>query len=303
MKVSIVIPTYNEEKTILKKLENTLQLNYPKEKMEIVISDSSDDRTVELIEEYFRQRRDPKLILHHEDERKGVAYADNVGFSSASGDIIVRTDADVLLHVDALIHAVNSFRDGRIGCVTGRPSPLGSPDEKKYRDINTKIQEWESRIDSTLIAHGPFTAFRRELFRPINQDSLADDSEISINIRRQGYRCILNPEIIFYEKTSEEGRGEQKIRRASGMIRLLWRNKTFLFNPMYGGYGMIVFPFNFFVMIVLPIILSPLLLLLMAFGIGGGTLLETEQFLLKGMYRLISKKATVYWEPDKYIRS
>ncbi len=87
------------------------------------------------------------------------------------------------------------------------------------------------------------------------------------------------------------------------MIRLLWRNKTFLFNPMYGGYGMIVFPFNFFVMIVLPIILSPLLLLLMAFGIGGGTLLETEQFLLKGMYRLISKKATVYWEPDKYIRS
>lgn len=303
MRVSIVIPTYNEENTIIKKLDNTLCLNYPREDIEIVISDSSNDRTMELIEEYFSQDRGVRLILHHEDERRGVSYADNVGFSLATGDIILRTDADVLLDGDALSHAIDSFRDGNVGCVTGRPYSLGSGREKKYRNINTKIQILESRIDSTLIAHGPFTAFRRELFIPIDEDSLADDSEISIKIRKQGYRCILNPEIIFYEKTSEEGRGEQKVRRASGMIRLLWRNKALLFNPKYGKYGMIIFPFNFFVMIVLPILLSPLLLLLMIFRVRGGTVLEAEQFLLKGMYRLISKKATVQWEQDKYIRS
>jgi len=303
VKISIVIPTYNEEKTIIKKLDNTLDLNYPKEDMDIVISDCSDDRTVGLVKEYFSQKRDVKLILHHEDERKGVSYADNVGFSLASGDIIVRTDADVLLDENALIYALNSFSDKEIGCVTGRPFSLGCDQEKNYRDINTKIQQWESKIDSTLIAHGPFTAFRRELFRPIDEDSLADDSEISIKIRKQGYRCILNSDIIFYEKTSEEGREEQKIRRASGLIRLLWRNKTLFLNPKYGKYGLIVFPFNFFVMIILPIILSPLLLLLVALKVRGGMVLETEQFLLKGMYRLISNKATVYWEPDTYIRS
>ncbi len=302
MKVSIVIPTYNEENTIIKKLENTLGLYYPKEDMEIVISDCSSDRTVKLVKEYFSQRRDVKLIIHHEDERKGVSYADNVGFSLASGDIIVRTDADVLLDENALIYALNSFSDKKIGCVTGRPFSLGCGLEKKYRDINTRIQEWESKIDSTLIAHGPFTAFRRELFRPIDEDSLADDSEISIKIRKQGYRCILNPDILFYEKTSEEGREEQKIRRASGLVRLLWRNKILFLNPKYGKYGMIVYPFNFFVMIILPIILSPLLLLLVALKVRGGTVLETEQFLLKGMYRLISNKATVYWEPDANIR-
>lgn len=303
MRISVVIPTYNEEKTIIKKLDNTLNLNHPKEDLEIVISDSSNDRTMELIEEYFGQGRSVKLVIHHEDERRGVSYADNVGFSLASGDIIVRTDADVLLDENALLYAINSFSDEEIGCVTGRPFPLGSGLEKKYRDINTRIQELESKIDSTLIAHGPFTAFRRELFRPIDEDSLADDSEISIKIRKEGYRCILNPEIIFYEKTSDEGRAEQKIRRASGLIRLLWRNKTLLFNPNYGKYGMIVFPFNFFVIMVLPILLSPLLIPLIMMKVRGGTVLEAEQFLLKGMYRLISNKATVYWEPDKYIRS
>lgn len=302
MKVSVVIPTYNEEMTILAKLENTFQLNYPKEYMEIVISDSSNDRTVDLVNEFFSRRGGANLIMHHTDERRGVAYADNLGFSSASGDIVVRTDADVLLDENALIHALNSFRDVRIGCVTGRPYPLGSSHEKKYRDINTKIQEWESKIDSTLIAHGPFTAFRRELFRPIDEDSLADDSEISIKVRKQGYRCIINPQIIFYEKTSEVGRDEQKIRRASGLIRLLWRNKSLIFNPRYGKYGMIIFPFNFILIIIAPILLSPILLLLMALNLGAGTILETEQFLLKGMYRLISNKATIYWEQDKYIR-
>lgn len=302
MKISIVIPTYNEEKTIIKKLENTLSLRYPKESLEIVITDCSDDKTMEVIEEYYKRRKDVKMILYHEDERRGLPHGLNTGYSLATGDIIVKTDCDATLDKDALKYAIKSFENEEIGCVTGKAVPVGSDPEKSYRDINTRIQLWESKLDSTIMAHGPFTAFRKKLLKPIDEDSLADDSEISLKIRRQGYKSILNPNIIFYEKTSEKGREEQKIRRASGLIRLLWRNKDIFLNPRYGKYGLIVFPFNFFIMIILPLLLAPLLLILIAINVKGGTILETQQFLLRAMYKLLTKEATVYWIPDKEIR-
>jgi len=303
LKVSIVIPTYNEEKTIITKLENTLELKYPKKELEIVIVDCSDDETPKLIEGYFRDHGgDVELVFDHEDERKGLPYGLNKGYSIATGDIIVKTDCDAMLDEDALKFALSSFEDERIGCVTGRAHPIGSVSEKSYRDLNTRIQLLESRIDSTIIAHGPFTAFRKKLFQKIDDDSLADDSELSLKIRKQGYRSILNPRVVFYEKTSEEGRGEQKTRRASGLVRLLWRNKTLFLNPKYGLYGLVIFPFNFSAIVILPLILSPALLALMKLGVKGGTLIETEQFLLKGIGRLLTKKATVYWEPDANIR-
>ncbi|AET65374.1 Glycosyl transferase family 2 [Methanothrix harundinacea 6Ac] len=302
MKISIVIPTYNEEKTILKKLENTLDLNYPKKDMELIVVDCSDDRTPNIVEERLGGRGEIRLILDHEEERRGLPYSLNKGYSMATGDIVVKTDCDAMLDRDALKSAVSSFEEDRIGCVTGRAVPMGSRSEEIYRGLNMKIQLLESRIDSTIIAHGPFTAFRRPLLQKIDEDSLADDSELSLKIRRQGYRSILNPEVIFYEKTSEEGREEQKTRRASGLVRLMWRNKTLFLNPKYGLYGLLVFPFNFTAIVILPLLLSPLLLPMMKLGVRGGTLLETEQFLLRGMGRLLSKRATVFWEPDANIR-
>lgn len=302
MKVSIVIPTYNEEKTIIKKLGNTLDLKYPKKDLEIVVVDCSDDETPQLIEEYFKGRGDVELVFDHEDERKGLPYSLNKGYSIATGDIVVKTDCDAMLDEDALKRALSSFEDERIGCVTGKAVPIGSESEKIYRDLNTRIQLLESRIDSTIIAHGPFTAFRKKLVQKIDEDSLADDSELSLKIRRRGHRSILNPAVIFYEKTSEEGRGEQKTRRASGLVRLMWRNKALFLNPKYGLYGLLIFPFNFSTIVLLPLVLSPVLLALMILGVRGGTLIETEQFLLKGIGRLLSKKATVYWEPDANIR-
>ena len=301
MKVSIVIPTYNEEKTIIKKLENTLELNYPKDDLEIVIVDCSSDATPKLVEE-FRDRGEIELVFDHEDERKGLPYSLNKGYSIAMGEIVIKTDCDAMLNEYSLKYALSSFEHDRIGCVTGRAVPVGSESEESYRDLNVKIQLLESRIDSTIIAHGPFTAFRRRLLQKIDEDSLADDSELSLKIRKQGYRSILDPEVIFYEKTSEEGRAEQKTRRASGLVRLMWRNKTLFLNPRYGLYGLLVFPFNFTAIVILPLLLSPLLLPMMKLGVRGGTLLETEQFLLRGMGRLLSKRATVFWEPDANIR-
>lgn len=302
--ISILIPSYNEENTIINKLNDIIHLNYPKDRMETIIEDCSNDNTVNLIMKFSQEHKDIRIILNHDDDRKGVSYAINRGKASAHGDIIVRTDADSTLEKDCLNIVLETFKDEKIGCVTGKSHPIGSIKEEKYRGINTKIQLFETKIDSTIIAHGPFTAFRRKIPVVIDEDVLtADDSEISVRIRKFGYRSVLDPNIIFYEKTSVGGRDEQKIRRAAGLIALLWRNSDVLFNLKYGLYGMIVFPFNFFLTIVLPLILSPLLLILILFSIKGGTELETFQFLLKAIHRLLfTKKATMFWEKDNEIR-
>ena len=301
--ISFIIPTYNEEKIIAKKLLDINNINYPKDKIEIIIVDESTDNTMNAIEQFFKTFLNYKQhIIVHNDERKGVAFADNKGIQLASGEIIIRTDADTTLDPECINTVLKDFEDPKIGCVTGMPVAIGSLDEEAYRSINTKIQIWESKIDSTIIAHGPFTAFRKSIPLEVDSNSIADDSEISLKIRKQGYRCIINPKIKFYEKTSLSGREEQKVRRASGLVRLLWKHKHLFFNPKYGLYGFVVFPFNFLTIIVLPVILSPLLFLMICCEIKGGTLLETQQFLAKAIYRLMRNKATIFWVQDKEIR-
>lgn len=301
--ISIVIPTYNEEKVIVNKLNNTIHLNYPKDRMEIIVVDCSNDNTVKFIEDWAKDHKDIKIILHHDDKRKPVVYATNKGISLASGEIIIRVDADSTLEKESLKRVMETFKDKKIGCVTGRPSPVGSTKEKDYRDIGTKMQLLETKIDSSLISHGSFTAFRKNINVVIDERFGAEDSGISVKVRKLGFKSVLNPDIIFYEKISLKGREEQKIRRAASLISMLWANKDVLFNIKYGWYGILIFPFYFFLTIVIPFLLSPLLIILILFNIKGGTVLETFQFLLKAIYTLLFvNKSTVYWEKDEDIR-
>ena len=301
--ISIVIPCYNEEKTIANKLLDIYNLDFLKDKLEIIIVDCSTDNTPNIVKAFFETHLEIKHTFFHEDERKGVAHSMNIGKTISSGEIIVRTDSDSSLKKNCLNYVLKAFEDKSVGSVTGMPFPIGSLAEENYRGINTKIQLLETKIDSTIIGHGPFLAFRRNLQFYVKEEFLADDSAINIEIRKLGYRCILDPNIIFYEKTSTTGREEQKVRRASGLIKLLWMNKSMMFNPKYGYYGFIVYPFNFITTTVIPLILSPILIPLIFLNIKGGTIIETQQFLLKGIYRLIvTKKATIHWEKDNAIR-
>ncbi|MFB6124506.1 MAG: glycosyltransferase, partial [Halanaeroarchaeum sp.] len=92
--VSIVLPTYNEAAIIEQKLEGLLELDYPKELVEIVVVDSSDDATREIIREFFADRDHPSLHLIEEDERRGLAPALNDAYAAASNEMVVKTDCD-----------------------------------------------------------------------------------------------------------------------------------------------------------------------------------------------------------------
>lgn len=253
--ISIVIPTYNEEKIIASKLENTLSIDYPKNRMEIIVIDSSTDKTSEIVAKYVINHPCIKLVR---TERKGLANALNEAYSIARGEIVIKTDCDSMLKSNAIPEIVANFTDERIGAVTSRLiAPNNEGLEVNYRSIQHRIQIAESIIDSTYIFQ-PFSAFRRDLIRPITTS--ADDADVALNIRKQGYKAIYDPDSIFYEASplTARERIEVKSRRAVGHINLLLKNIGLCFNPKFSWYGMLILPMNLFM-----IVISPTLMLLM----------------------------------------
>ncbi len=289
--VSIVVPTFNEEATILEKLDSLMQLDYPANRLEIVVVDSSSDRTPSLVEDYHGKF---PIRLIRETERKGLALALNTGYSSSKGEIVVKSDADAASNDrEALTKLVGDFSDPRIGgvsCVYSDSYKMLT--EGAYRGLLTELQSGESGLDSTLIAHGAFVGFRRELMDPLAPDSAADDTELFVKIRKKGYRCIVDDRIVFRESRPPDVRvvRHQRARRAYGIIKVMLSNIDMFLNPRYGTYGLVVFPSNFFMLAISPILIAAggVLLfggLLLEFGLSGlllaGALLVTLGVILR----------------------
>jgi cellulose synthase/poly-beta-1,6-N-acetylglucosamine synthase-like glycosyltransferase len=252
--VSVVLPTYNEAGIVERKLEDVCALDYPLNKVEVVIVDASDDDTIERICAFFADRDTPELTLIEEEERRGLAVALNEAYAAATGEVVVKTDCDSLLAPDAVREAVANLEDPDIGAVTGQNAAVlgGSAVETGYRGIQARVQSLESHLDSTLIFHGPCSAFDADAIVPIDVDSIADDTELALKIRKRGKRVLFDPAIKYQEAAHSafRKRRQQKDRRAMGLLRLLWRQREML--GRYGYYGRIVLPFNWWFMMISP---------------------------------------------------
>lgn len=258
-KISIVIPTWNEESTIEGKLRNTLKLKYPKNKLEIIVIDSgSTDLTRKIV------RKFKKVKLIQEKERNGKANALNKAFKLCIGDVVVITDADSRLKENILLKSMPYFFDSRVGALTGRLVLINPNEnsatklEKKYRDFYHLIRNAESILDSTSVFHGPFSAFRKDAIEDIYEDSVADDTELAFRIRKKKYKTLLINDAIFWEytPTNFSERIKLKQRRAHGIIQVMFRFfTTFFFNPSYSLFGFLIFPAEFFMHVISPILI------------------------------------------------
>lgn len=270
--VSIVLPTYNESRIIEAKLDDLLALDYPMEKVELVVVDSSTDETRDLIREYFADIDAPDLRLIEEDERRGLAPALNEAYEAAEREMVVKTDCDSKLPPDVLREAAANLADPEVGAVTGRNAEVlgGSEVESGYRGIQSYIQQLESYLDSTLIFHGPFSAFENDAIVPIDPDSIADDTELALKIRKNGKRVVFDPAIQYKEASHSafDKRRSQKDRRAMGLLRLLIQHRDML--GRYGLYGGVVLLFNWWFMFFSPWLLAVSLGLLTVLGIVVG---------------------------------
>jgi cellulose synthase/poly-beta-1,6-N-acetylglucosamine synthase-like glycosyltransferase len=227
--VTLIIPAYNEIQVIRKKLENSLQLDYPRGRLEILVgSDGSEDGTNEVVREYESQG----VILRAHSPRAGKISALNRTIPEARGDIIVLCDANVMFLPDALRRLVRHFADPQVGAVTGdvrirsEDAPFGEG-EGLYYKYERFIQERESELGSIVGVDGGMYALRKELFRTLPGDTILDDFIISMNVALAGRRVLYDRTAIATENATMDVRQEfrRKVRIVAGGFRELLRRQ------------------------------------------------------------------------------
>jgi len=272
--VSVIIPTYNEERNISAKIENVLKQSYLKNFTEIIVMDgASTDNTIKIANDLANKVRGvvPMRVLTI-DERRGKSHQINIALIEARGEIIVTTDADVLLDPDAVARLIGHFDDEHVGAVSARQSlikgrSIQTDFEQQYRDIYEIMRQGESNLHSTPIFHGGLCAFRTAIVKPIREDLNADDSQLAIQAIRGGLRALYEPSSVFYAYAPQVTRSAwwQRVRRGQGLVRTFLYNSDMLFRRRFGSYGCFIFPAEFFMHIVSPI----LTLMFIAASIGS----------------------------------
>jgi cellulose synthase/poly-beta-1,6-N-acetylglucosamine synthase-like glycosyltransferase len=233
--VSVVIVAYNEAARIREKLKNLLALDYPSDRLEIVLaSDGSTDGTAERARRY----RNAGVTVVAFKARRGKSAVLNDLIPKACGEIVVLADARQRFEAGALRALVAGFADPDVGAVSGEliltdgaGSAVGEGVGFYWR-YEKFIRRNESGIDSTVGATGAIYAIRRALFEPIPEDTLLDDVLIPMRIARQGYRVTFEPGARAYDRTSATANAEfeRKVRTLAGNFQLFARER-WLLNP------------------------------------------------------------------------
>lgn len=231
--VSIIIPVHNEEKVIEEKITNTLSLDYPASKLEvIVVSDASTDRTGAIVHTFLSQG----VRFFHQPERQGKAGALNRGLQEAGHGHIVFTDASILLEQDALGQLLACFADPSVGCVSGEDSIPGGGGEGAYGRYELWLRNLESKVSSIVGASGCFYAQRRDLCEPF-PDGMAPDFFSVLKTVEKGYRAVTQPKARGVMRSVPKPAGElqRKIRTIlRGLTTLL--HFRHLLNPLRYGF-------------------------------------------------------------------
>ena len=257
--VSVVVSAYNEEASIRDKLENILSLEYPREKMEVIIaSDASTDKTDEIVGEFLSEG----VKLLRMQKRSGKIAAYRQALSQAKGEIIVFSDATSILNKESLINLVSNFNDKTVGCAGGllmyiNPEKANVGEgESKYWEYEKLVRKLESRLSSLTSVSGTLYAVRRELYPYGIKDDLADDLIVPINIKKLGFKTVLETEAVCKEFTTFDIRGDMAkrsritIQNIRGLI-----NQIGILNPLrYGIFSILVISHKLFRTIV-PVLL------------------------------------------------
>lgn len=188
--VSLLLPVHNEDAVLERKLRNTLDLDYPAAQLHVlVISDGSTDRTVEVAQRFSA---DGRVTVIAQPVRQGKAAALNRGLERARGDIIVFSDASIMLERESLRHIVAPFGDPAIGSVSGEDLIADGGGEGLYGRYELWLRRLESQVHSIVGASGSFYAQRRALCVPF-VEGLAPDFLSVLNTVERGYRAVAEP--------------------------------------------------------------------------------------------------------------
>jgi len=216
--ISLLLALYNEEKIIIDKLENIRRMDYPPDKIEILIgSDCSSDGTIKLLQSFSL----PRARVIDFPSRRGKASVLNDLAAAAKNEILVFSDADTFYRPDALKKMMRHFAYPRVGGVCGNlhlkasTTNSGGMAEAVYWRYENAIKKSEGRIKTTFGATGAIYAIRRNLFSPVATHKIfADDFLIPLNVVRKGFEIRYDADAECWEETAESTTNEfhRKIR-------------------------------------------------------------------------------------------
>ncbi len=235
-KVTLIITAYNEEKRIKSKIENTLALTYPRDKLQVLIaSDGSTDKTTQIASDYEM----PGFEILSFPERKGKEYAQKEAILSAYGEIIVFTDVATLLEPSGIDRIVSNFADPTVGCVSSEDRLIGKDGKPSGEGAYVRYEMWvrrlESRVNTLVGLSGSFFAARKDVCRDFSGDMQSDFRTLLTSVK-MGLRGVSDPEVLgFYQDLSDRTREfERKVRTVLRGLTVYFRHIELLNVFRYG---------------------------------------------------------------------
>jgi len=227
--VTVMVVAHNEEKVIGQKLENLLELDYPREKLRLLVSsDNSTDATNSIVEEFIKAHPDTDLTLYCVKERKGKTNAQNEAQRTVTTEFLVMTDANAMLDKNCVKELMAAFASQDVSYVSGRLAYVNSGDaatassESGYWSSDLKLREIESRIQTITAGNGAIYACRNSEY--IYLDPIrCHDGNMPMHYAIHGKKALYNKDAVAFEKAGEVDKDEykRKVRMSRGIIRAI----------------------------------------------------------------------------------
>jgi len=245
-RVSLIIAAYNEGAVIGERLENALALDYPPERLQILVAADGCTDATEAIAGCYADRGVEVLSL----PRQGKIRALNEAAARATGEILVFSDANIMCHPGALKALTRNFADPEVGGVAGctgykleEASESSGQGERLYWDYDTWLKRLESATGSIVSAHGGLYAVRRQLFRPVSDSAVTDDFAISTGVIEEGFRLVFEPDARASEYAVPKAQREfrRRVRLMTRGLRGVILRRRLLNPARYGFYAVVLF--------------------------------------------------------------
>lgn len=224
--VTFMICAYNEQDVVDMKMENTLQLDYPHNKLHIMwVTDGSTDQTNERLARYA----DVEVVFS--PERRGKTAALNHGISMVRSEITMMTDANTIVNREAVREIVRCFQDPRVACVAGEKRVMARHEgqaaaegEGLYWKYESALKRMDSELYSAMGAAGELNAIRTRFYKPMPETALLDDFVMSMRMVDQGYKIAYTSDAYAMEYGSADLTEESKRKRriAAGGLQSVW---------------------------------------------------------------------------------
>lgn len=250
--VSIVIPAYNEERNIAATLKSLTELNYPKNRLEIiVVNDGSTDNTKSIVEEFISDNKTRNIrLINKKNQGKGAALND--GLAASKGKFFVCLDADSIATSDALEKIIPNFTNERIAVVlpllkVSRPKNLWQKMQWLEYIVNMFYKKLMSGLDCVHVSPGPFSVYRADVLKKVggfDENNLTEDLEITLRLQSKNYRIVqlLDAEVFTIAPKTFKELYRQRNRWYKGSIINALRYRYMMFNRKYGDFGFIQMP-------------------------------------------------------------